>query len=268
MLDPVRDLFRAALDRLNAPPVIEPNTAGGQAVDDDAPEWDGGRYRGARWAQIHPGRDGGAIKPWGVVVHTTDMHPSTFDALVRAWQRGAGRGAGAHFLIGRTPAEGIVQMVDVGRNSNHAGGQTHGWFESGGEHIHPNLVTVGIEVHAAGGVRKVDAQWRCWSDGKPVGTPLPASEVQQDPKRELRGWHVPNAYQLAELERLLDALAQCPLVVRSPAALTIKPNGTAPAWAPRLDWMGLTVVGHVTLDPNDKSDPGPMLSAWLRSRGG
>lgn len=263
----VVDLIDAAWRRFGiAPPIVEPNTAGGQALDEDAPEWDGGRYRGARWAQIHPGRDGGAIKPWGVVVHTTDMHPDRFDPLVRAWQRSAGRGAGAHFLLGRTPAQGLVQMVDVGRNGNHAGGLTHGWFNAGAGRIHPNNVTIGIEVHAAGGVRLIDRVWRTVSDGKPFGAPLPAADVQPDPKRPGRGWHVPNAYQLAELERLLDALAQCPVVVRSPPRVDVEPNGEPPPWAPRIDWMGMVVVGHVTLDPSDKSDPGPALSAWLRSR--
>lgn len=261
---------RAAFGALAAA-VPELDTAGGDPDEPDDDEWDGGRYRGARWAPIHPGRVGGAIAPWGVVVHTTDMHPSTFGALIRAWQRDAGRGAGAHFLIGRSAREGVVQLVDVGRNANHAGGRpAHGWFEvNDGARVHPNRVTVGIEVHAAGAVRWVGGEWRCYSGGRPVGAPLPAAEVQPDPRRPGRGWHVATAYQLDEIARLLDALAARAGRALPPDSYRIVPHGAPQAWAPHVRWCDrLPVVGHVTLDPARKSDPGPPLSDWLRARAG
>lgn len=267
ILAPFRAAWAAARAALAAP-IGDFNTAGGDDQDDETPEWDGGRYRGARWAPIHPGRVGGAIRPWGVVVHTTDMHPSTFGALVRAWQRDAGRGAGAHFLIGRSSAEGVVQMVDCGRNGNHAGGNpAHGWFTVGGARVHPNRVTVGIEVHAAGAVRFTGGEWRCYSDGKPTGAPLLDADVAPDDKRPGRGWHVPNAYQRDALAQLLDALAVCPAMSAAPPPFGIVTNGQAQPWAPRVMWRDrLPVVGHVTLDPARKSDPGPVLSDWLRAR--
>lgn len=258
-----------------AKPVGDFNTAGGDEPDARAPEWNGGRYLGAEWKPIHPGRQGGAIKPWAVVVHTTDMHPSTFGSLVKAWQRDAGRGAGAHFILGRTPAEGLVQMVECDRNGNHAGGNpAHGWFLVNGQKVHPNRVTIGIEVHAAGSVKQdVSGAWRTWDDGRPFGAPLDPADVVPDPKRKGRGWHTANAYQLAELDRLLTALAACPVMVAEPRGFSIVPNGEQPAYAPQVGWHGpnarvMPVVGHVTLDPNRKSDPGPVISDWLRANAG
>jgi hypothetical protein len=95
----------------------EPRTAGG---DDQHEAWDGGWWRGARRQPAHPGRVGGRCTPWAVVVHTTDMAPGTWDGLMRRLQRDAGRGAGAHFWLGRTPEQGLVQSVAVDRNANHA----------------------------------------------------------------------------------------------------------------------------------------------------
>lgn len=244
------------------------NTAGGDEPDTREPRWNGGRYLGAQWKPIHPGRMGGLIKPWAVVVHTTDMLPHTFDPLVRAWQRDAGRGAGAHFLLGRTPEQGLVQMVDVDRNGNHAGGSpAHGWFVVDGVRVHPNRVTVGIEVHAAGHVRRHLGKWRSFSGGKPHGPELPDSEVTPSKTHKDRGWHGPTQYQLDEIKGLLTALAACPVMVKAPR-FTIKPNGSPPAWAPDVRWGAMPVVGHVSLDPNRKTDPGPILSEWLRTKAG
>lgn len=262
-------MWSLILEMLGRKPVGDFNTAGGDEPDTREPDWSGGRYLGARWAPIHPGRMGGPIKPWAVVVHTTDMHPSTFGALVKAWQRDAGRGAGAHFLLGRTPAEGLVQMVDCDRNGNHAGGNpAHGWFMVNGQKVHPNRMTIGIEVHTAGSVKQdASGAWRTWDDGKPFGAPLDPADVVPDPKRKGRGWHTANEYQLGELKTLLTALAVCPVMAKAPK-YTIKPNGEVPDWAPNVRWGTMPVVGHVTLDPNRKSDPGPVMSEWLRTKVG
>jgi hypothetical protein len=249
------------------------HVAGGDSHDEAAdPSWDGGRYLGARWAPAHPGRVGRAIRPWAVVVHTTDMRPETFGALVRAWGARPGAGNAAHFVLGRTPDEGLVQVVDVGRNANHAGGQPrHGWFTgAGGELVHPNLVSVGIEVHNAGLLVRDRGQWRTWrrDSGRlvPIGAPIPDADVEPDARHRDRGWHRPTAYQLGELERLLAAIAACSLVRPWPVGWGVRPSGEPPPWAPRvLHYM--PIVGHVTLDPARKTDPGPMLSSWLNALG-
>lgn len=239
--------------------------------DPDPSEWDGGRLTWARWMPAHPGRIGGAIRAIGSVVHETQMHPDQWPALLRAWQRSAGRGACAHFLIGRSELDGVVQMVDVARNGNHAGGRPqHGWLLIGGKRVHPNAALVGIEVHTAGPVRLVRDHWRAGEYGKdgwkPHGAPLPAADVEVDARYPARGWHRPTAYQLQELARLLQALDGCPVMHPYPERWSVAANGPTPPWAPRGTTAGRIVVGHVTLDPARKSDPGPILSAWLAQR--
>lgn len=285
LLAPFFDAFARAraLARDVASPALPPpaDTAGGDDDDlaDESPTWDVGRYLGAQWSPIHPGRVGRAIKPWCVVVHTTDMRPSTFGALLRRWQRIADRGAGAHFLLGRDSSQGLHQLARVDRNANHAGGPTHGWFDVAGKRVHPNAVSVGIEVHCAGSVIERGGRWYAWQrkdvdgDGDrdlvPLGDPLPDHEVEPDLQRPGRGWHRPTPYQLDQLERLLYALGHCPVMVAPPAAAQwgVSPNGAAhlPRWAPAPHTLVGTVpvLGHVSLDPADKTDPGPVLSRWL-----
>ncbi len=265
-----------ALARPPSPPPA--NTAGGDDhLADASPLWDGGRYLAATWSPIHPGRVGRAIKPWLVVVHTTDMHPSTFGALLRRWRATADRGAGAHFLLGRSSADGLHQLVSCDRNGNHAGGATHGWLRVRGAEVHPNTVSIGIEVHCAGNVIRRGGRWWCWQRDAvsrelvPIGEPLPEADVEPDPAHPGRGWHRPSAYQLAELQRLLLALGHCPVMVAPPppASWGIIPNGPQylPAWAPQVMVGTLPVVGHCTLDPADKTDPGPVISRWLGGLG-
>lgn len=266
----LREVMAAARARLESPP--EPDTAGGDAADEASP-WAGGRYLGAKWSPIHPGRVGGAIRPWATVVHTTDMAPESFGSLLRAWKASAGRGAGAHFLLGRDASQGLHQLADVGVNGNHAGGKpAHGWIAVGGKMLHPNRVTVGIEVHCAGRLILDSAgRWRRWTReaGRtvPTGAPIPAADVEPDPVHKDRGWHLPTPYQLVELEALLRALGECPVMVPAPAASQwrVAPSGPEhmPTWAPSVVIGGRPVLGHVTLDPARKSDPGLVLSRWL-----
>lgn len=252
-----------------------------------------------RQAALHPGRVGGAIDPWSVVVHTTDMHPDSFEALVRKSQRDAGGGSGWHFLIGRTPTEGVVQSCSIYLNANHAGGgvdpktrgaRPHGWIRhvldedsqakptAGKPHLyHPNRVAVGIEVHCAGQLVKVAGQYRTVdrATGKPFGAPIPAIDV--DVGIGGRCWHRPTPWQVSTLHRLLDDLA---VVMSSRATnnaenLRANPNGDVPKWVRDVRALSRVVAkckqppvfGHVDLDPTRKTDPGPELVRQLVMRG-
>lgn len=243
------------------PPVVE------QPVVDPAhplvPSWLDGYWSGARRVAAHVGRVGGAIRPCATVVHTTDMLPDEWDALLKAWSEKPGDGACAHFLIGRDEAHGIVQFVPITRNGNHAGGPGHGVFKTGaGAALHPNTIAVGIEVHCAGGVRLVNGQWRLVENGVAHGAPLPAADVTPDPQRPGRGWHNVTDYQRRVLAALLDDLELA--LASMPAGLQALSTGEAvPAWGvPK----SARVVGHVSLDPAHRSDPWPAQMAFLNAR--
>lgn len=232
--------------------------------------WDQAR----RW-DINPGRIGPAIAPKLTVVHTTDMAPGTFAALLKVWKRDAGPGSGAHFLIGKSsagiglevPTGGIIQMVPITRNGNHAGGSRvvngkreawHGWFKtSTGALVHPNLVAVGIEIDNAGKLKRKGDAWVHNGTDKVIAT----ADVFLD--EHGHGWERITDYQFAALEALLDALD-----ATMPAAeFSIVPNGNYKAAG--VEYAAVTrsrEVGHVTLDPNRKTDPGPQVMAWLRQR--
>lgn len=255
----------------------EAATGGGELEDLDV-GWDGGWWRGARRHDAHPGRVGGKCRPWAAVVHTTDMHPDTWKGLLTRLQRDAGKGNGAHFWIGRSAEQGIVQTVGLDRNANHAGGATYGRLVVGAgraaRELHPNAVTVGIEVHCAGAVIRQGGQWYAIDRSKdldgdgdrdvgPTGAPLPAVEVDLDPRRPGRGWHRPSAWQVERVAELLAAIGDYPARAPVPATWSVKPNGKAQSWAPNVVIGGLPVLGHVTLDPADKLDPWPPLSREL-----
>jgi hypothetical protein len=222
-----------------------------------------GWYAAAQRRPAHAGRIGGSIWPFGVVIHSTDCPPESFSSLVRSWTTTPGSGSCAHFLIGRTESDGLIQLVSIRRNANHAGGPSHGvWRRGGFSDQHPNLCSIGIELHLAGGVRQLDGGWRLWEDGRPVGALIPAAEVRPDPARAGRGWHLPSAYQLAVLGRLLDDLES----VLAPVPRDAWPASSgelAPAYARGL---GPRVTTHATLDPARRADPWPPVCEWLRAR--
>lgn len=236
---------------------------------DGAPApWIRGAWTKATQTPAHTGRVGGTILPRAIVVHTTDMHPSQFGALRKAWQERPGDGACAHFVIGRDATQGVLQFVSITRNGNHAGGNPHGWWRSppvnprtdgNGTLYHPNTVAVGIELHAAGQLKPT---------GKPgeyrhpdSGLLVPASEVELDAKG--RPWHKVTPYQYAILRDLINDLM--PLLGAWERGTAVKPDDTYESqgvpWAatPSID-----VVGHVTLDPVNRNDPGPFVMEWLR----
>ena len=146
----------------------------------------------------HPGRVGGKINPVVTVVHTTDMMPNTFKALLDSWTGKAGNGACAHFIIDRDGK--VYQLVSIFRNGNHAGGPIHGNFKLvSGELVHPNLVSVGVELHAGGLLKGKPGAWVHPDSGLRVDD----DDVIVDVKG--RGWHRVTAAQLGALDALLNS---------------------------------------------------------------
>jgi hypothetical protein len=238
------------------------------------PRFDRGRYTLARQVTAHPGRIGPVIVPECTVVHTTDM-PNGFDELVKVWQTSPGRGSCAHFILGRNPDQGLVQMVPITNNGNHAGGPTvnghpiHGWWVTrAGKLLHPNTVSVGIEVHAAGRLY--------WAKGsKDVAEYIEDHKVKATFSRSKgevyvdalgRPWHAVNEYQLASLGALLvdlrAVMKESTLVSRADAAFIKDRSQWDTSYAlPDSN----TLVGHVSLDPINKTDPGPQLMAYINA---
>jgi len=231
-------------------------------------QWADGWWSGALKVPAHASRVGGVITPQTVVVHTTDMLPNDWVALEAAWARKPGQCA-AHFNIGRSPLQGVVQHVSVTRNANHAGGATrngkpmHGWWVTeGGKFIHPNTIAIGIELHCAGMLK--------WKPGA-VGRVALYNDSDSHRMVEFTGddlyvddlnrpWHVITQYQLDRLGELLHALKA---VLKSLAEGT-KPQADAAYIKDRSYWDTSaalptrdTLVGHWSLDPVNKTDPGP-----------
>lgn len=225
--------------------------------------WTDGRWSGARRLDAHQRRLGGAIVPRCVVVHTTDMHPAQYNGLLRNWTMGAGNGACAHFLIAREQARGVVQFAPITLNANHAGGAVHGWYRfpvdgvPGGGQRHPNVWAVGIELEGAGALcKRPDGVWY----HPDTNLVIPYSDVYVDSRG--RGWHAGTDYQREALGALLSDLQ--PELVGLPPGTTVKPDGDYQAnGVPWAATVGPRVAGHVTLDPVNKTDPGPQWCAWL-----
>lgn len=223
-------------------------------------EWSGGWWSKARKVPAHPGRVGRTIVPSAVVVHTTDTLDG-FNGMVKRWTTEKGSGGCCHFMIGRTANDGVVQLCSITNNGNHAGGRLHGNWKTGtGALVHPNTVSVGIEV-VGGGRLRTDSTGKVYH--KESGKVVPMSEVWWDNKA--RPWHVTTPYQMATLQILLVALESC--LKPMPAGWTVAPSAIyaqhGAEWAmpfgrpPR-------VVSHATLTPDNKTDCGPQIYEALK----
>lgn len=227
-----------------------------------SPLWAAGWYGLAKRRDAHKGRVGATIVPRAIVVHTTDTMPGGFAAIVKSWTGSPGKGNAAHFMIGRTEADGIVQFAPITKNANHAGGVPCGKFKDpGGKLHHPNSVCVGIELDAGGGLRR-DARGG-WIHPDSKRRVLDA-DVFLDTRG--RGWHVVTPYQRTALNQLCADLQAT--LKPFPAGTTIVPTGgykeNVVPWAdPGGHLYPRNCVGHVTLDPVRKTDPGPQVIGWL-----
>lgn len=235
-----------------------------------------GWYRNSTQVLAHPSRMGGAIVPEAIVVHTTDCMPGSMPAILNSWSKTSGNGACAHAIIGRSPTDGVVQMIPFNRNGNHAGGLKHGWYgmprvdpKTGTDTgalalIHPNTIAIGIELDCAGYLgHPVAGKW-IHPDTKREVT---AADVEVDPAG--KGWHKVTQYQLDQLGAMIDAIRAWDAFAAAVAqrgTLQVVPNGSyRDNGVPWGDVTGKTgVVGHVTLDPTNKTDPGPFMMAWIR----
>lgn len=230
-----------------------------------------GTWRQAdREVDPHPYRLGGTAWPGVVVVHTTDMMPNTFEPLLKQWHNTPGAGACANLLIGRDSKQGVVQLTPFGRNGNHAGGPTHGNFyyadpAKGIKPIHPNLVSYGIEVHGAGRL-----YWKKGSgfktaqfiEGGKVKGEFGNEDVYIDGLN--RPWHLVTEYQLERLDALLADLKP----VLTGTDFVVKASGN---WKDEAVGFAEPILhqlmGHASLDPVSKSDPGPQLMDHINTRG-
>lgn len=225
-----------------------------------------GWYNAAKKRPAHRNRVGKPIKPRAVVVHTTDMHLQTYGGLLNAWGSNPGKGNAAHFVIGRTPEQGITQLVSCAANSNHAGGSLCGAFlPPTSKPVHPNAYSIGIEIHNPGELRST-------ADGfvQPRATLALQLDRITEPVRLKPGsnvwWLPPTQYQLDTLSTLLRAIAVWPGFAACPSVTELRIDGTeAPkSWARVIDPVCL---GHATINPSRKTDPGPILMDWVREHG-
>ncbi len=224
-----------------------------------APCWTGDWWDHAQRKPAHVGRVGGPIRAWSVGMHTTDMCREELPALLTNWTTKPGEGACAHFVIGR---DAVYQLIPISRNGNHMGGPGHGIFTDGTREWHPNTVAVGIEIMNAGGVQRVDGQWRLVEGGKAHGNPIPDADVISDIQRPGRGWERVTDYQY---ERLAALLADLELVLAPmPKGVKTKAYGEVPDPAGVMPTA--RVVTHHQLDPVHRDDPHAPVFQWLRAR--
>ena len=228
------------------------------------PAFNNGWWVDAERKPAHPGRVGGLIKPMAIVVHDTDMHPDDYNALIKSWTTQAALGDCAHFVIAEDGS--TVQFVSITRNANHAGGPDgrHGWFVVEGKSVHPNSISVGIEMHYAGACRLVNAHWYFGEDEgqgwRPQGSPLESSRISIDPRNPQRGYHGPTTAQLDTLHKLVSELQA--VIGTLPSGTKIVPHGVGVSWN---GYKSPALVGHCSLDPGAKTDPGPVVMSLLQS---
>lgn len=213
-----------------------------------------GWYDGAVKCPANEGRIGPKITPRTIVVHTTDTMPGGFRAIIKSWMTTRGAGNAAHFMVGRTEADGIVQFVPINRNGNHAGGITHGWWQvMGSGKVHPNTISIGIEIDAGGKLRKLPTGVVIHPDTKRV---VKDPDIYWD--TEGKPWHRVTDYQLAILQELIRDLRSTLSFFNFGNYIIpsgdYKDNGALLAKSTK-NWL----VGHWTLDPYNKSDPGPQV---------
>jgi len=209
----------------------------------------------------HPGRVGANINAFSTVVHTTDMVPESWNGLISRWTTQPGEGNGAHFVIGRDANAGVIQLVPITRNANHAGGTGAGTYVAGSQTWAPNSCSIGIELHCAGAVQNLNGSWRLVESGVPQGQSIPDADIIPDPAHAGRGWHTVTDYQYQQIDLLLNALET--VLDPLPAGCVTRSIQAPPAWGV---FPHARVVGHVSLTPGRRSDPWPPTCDWLRTR--
>ena len=244
------DVVNANAGNVPAAPVWAPHEA-----------WTAGWYSKAAKTPAHSGRIGATIVPRAIVVHTTDTMPGGFAAIVKSWTSKPGAGNAAHFMVGRTEVDGIVQFAPITKNANHAGGVPSGRFKTpDGRLHHPNSNTVGVELDAGGSLRRDSKGWYHADTKRRVSD----SDVFLDTRG--RGWHIVTPYQRETLKALMNDL-QATLKPFEAGTAVIPTGGYKANGVPWADSGGhlypRNCVGHVTLDPVRKTDPGPQVIAWL-----
>lgn len=221
-----------------------------------SPNFKDGFWKAALRTDAHPDRLGKTIEPSALVVHATDTAPGLFGNIIRYWQREKGEGNAATWMIGRNQDDGVVQFASIYRNANHAGGPACGGFRDPGSFaiVHPNLVTVGVELDCAGRLRYEKGRYLTWD--RKVEIPRSAVYVHTDGT----AWHEVTGYQMTVLKALWADLYP----VLKPWKAVAVPGGTVKQekWA-KNRWNSL--VGHATLNPTNKTDPGPQVMAWVNS---
>lgn len=236
-------------------PVVTAGDVAHVAEKSNYGEFKEGIWSEATYKPMHKGRIGRAIVPRTLVVHTTDMRPGTFAALVRNWTSQLGRGNGAHFLIGKSAADGVIQFAPIYKNANHAGGTNPGSI--GG--MHPNVCSVGVELDNAGRLTLRNGKW-VHAD---TGTVMATESVYVDKKG--KGWEKVTPYQKEQLNRLWLALK--PTLKQWPASAVVQPNGSyvGNGVAHFASAVATSLVGHVSINPINKTDPGPEVMELINS---
>jgi hypothetical protein len=223
-------------------------------VNETCETWERGWWYENR-QPAHAGRIGSPIVPRAVVVHTTDTLGG-YTGMVKRLTTEKGAGSCCHFMIDRDGH--CTQFVPITRNGNHAGGKVHGNWAELRRTIHPNSISVGIEL-VGGGKLKQRKDGTCYHPDS--GKDVPLDQVYWDVKN--RPWHKITEQQLYTLRKLLDDLR---LVLKPLGPAIVEPDddykkhGVDYFAHPPANWL----VGHVSLDPINKQDPGPQIMTWLK----